>query len=344
MWVNVTNEGEGTATNLTAIISGAELLAQPDETGELNGRVARGGRSTEQIEVFHGAGLDLQLSATSVTLAGSLALSVSSPNGKTWDGQGSGTSQSLSLTASDLVEGGEGTYNATISHTGGLRAISYRLAYTLLHLPPAAAQRWPSLSRGEAHEFSWLVNSTNSSQPPAATVQVDATVSAPGGVAGMAVHYVAGIKGPARSTGIGSGGVFLTSGEALGFTAVGILGLSVASGALRVRGGRAVSQERSRKEVTFHRLAWLAVVAVLGLHGLVQITAGYLNAEHVVTIVVGTAAFASLAALVWFNAFKRRRVLAMEWRVWLWLKLAWVAIVLALVATHIGFFGRHFAG
>ncbi len=341
--VDVSNDEGGLVEDLTARVEDVTLAPASDTVAGFVGRVGltgpgQHGSQTHPFDVVAAEGVDLSLRATSVSPAGGLSLEVVAPSGKKWTAQGSGTAKALSLGVEDITAGGEGSYQAVVAHAGGLRAISYNLTATVRHIPSSEDLTWSELATGESHTFRWLVE--DGENVTAARVLVGGTFVAPGGEP-MSYEYAAGVETPAVEVSDTPPGAWFTSGEALGFVAVTVLSVAVLSGLLRARGGRAQSQVRSRRSVWVHRVAYLTMLGVVTAHGLVQLAAGHY--DDLLTVgMVGTAAFAGMVALLWFNAYRRDLVASMSWNVWLALKVVAVLSVVALIAVHVLLFGRHF--
>jgi hypothetical protein len=154
-------------------------------------------------------------------------------------------------------------------------------------------------------------------------------------------RYESSAGRPAAEVGASQGGVLLTAGEALGFAVVAIFAGAAISGAARVRGGRIASQTRGRPSVEWHRILWLAILALMVVHGAVQIASGHWDWG---TVAFGSAAFTVLVATVWLNAYRRDIVRRLAWRRWLAFKLGLVALAVFFAAVHIVAYGRHFVG
>lgn len=348
VWVDVSNGAAGDATDLTATLEGIEPSNDaPHQSDAYPGNLARDGSTTFKFSVYAGTDAAISAIVSSFAPRARLALTVTAPSGADFPASSSGSGASLSLTADEIAAGGEGDWTADLSVSGALRGVSY--SFTVDSTPSATSSSLSldSLPAGSSHTFAWVVLASPPPQvlPANLSVTLTATVldaSGHGQAAGYRSTYDAKGESVAVPGAAGEGAeAFLTSGEFLGFAAIAIIGLSVASGALRTRGGRARSQERSRPEVSWHRFAWLAVLLVLLVHGLAQLIGGHLYLQ---AALLGTAATALIAGTIWLNAYQRPRVLAMEWPKWLRVKLLLVAGILLFIALHLALYGRHFAG
>ncbi len=342
-WVNVTNPGNEPATNMTAEMRGATtaIVFRAGDEG-MSGNVGRGGSSSHTFEVIPRTTARVSAQITSNSLLGSIGLEVVSPSGKVYAGASSGQSASVMLALPDVNDGVFGEWSATVSHTGGVRGFSYSLGISSDYTDAFENVSLLELPAGETYHFYFNIwaDEPYTTVPPDLSITVNGTVVGDQGP--ERVSFVARFEEPVQQIPVEAptgGGGALSPGEFLGFSAIAIIGLSVASGALRTRGGRATSQDRARTEVSIHRLAWLTVIAVLGVHGLVQLTSGH---APLGSVLLGTIAFGALGGIVWFNAYQRQRVLAMEWRRWLLIKVGAVAVVLVFVGFHVGLYGRHF--
>ncbi len=80
-----------------------------------------------------------------------LLLEVTAPDGTTWQAGGSGMDGTITLTEDDFETSGYGFYDLYLTHTQGIRSVSYDLTITMEYGPDYAYEIGPNLGPGESH-------------------------------------------------------------------------------------------------------------------------------------------------------------------------------------------------
>jgi uncharacterized membrane-anchored protein len=216
MWVNVTNGGTEPVENVTASISGVQVLTPPGTTANSNPSLGRGASRSAQFDVAPGGSIAVTATITSRAPLARVRVVVSAPGGTTFTGT-AGHSSSVSVAPSDVETAGAGNWTATVTQVAGVTAVTCSLAISVSYAAATPTERVDNISGGDAHSFRWMVQAGSAGDPPAtAVVVVTATVPSAGG-ASQDLTYTAALGKPVVSgTGPAEGG----SAAAVDFTEV----------------------------------------------------------------------------------------------------------------------------
>lgn len=242
VWVDVTNPGSDPATSLTAEMRGADpAIVLGDESYTHEATVSRGGSTTETFEVIPRTILTVSARISSNSPLGSIGLSVTSPGGNEYAGTPSNNGAEVTVPRADVDAGVFGGWSATVTHTGGLRSISYTFTTSFEYTDATDNLSLAQLPPGETYRFYYNIwaQEPDTTIPPGMTITVNGTV-VEGGVE-TRVSYLARVGGPVEEQpGVAqtaSGGGALAAVAVAVFVTV-ILGATLAWGRVR-RGWRA---------------------------------------------------------------------------------------------------------
>jgi hypothetical protein len=89
-----------------------------------------------------------------------LDMAVSGADGGTWTASGAGVDETIDLGAADIVEGGYGTYQVTVSHPAGVRRATFTLRVEVGYGSDVSMLTGPDLQQGDSHTFAFALRGT----------------------------------------------------------------------------------------------------------------------------------------------------------------------------------------
>jgi hypothetical protein len=179
--VTITNNQPYTILELTLQFTGANLMPPEDYTSDTSYTLDSGGEQTWQVPIQEGAetaefdlnGDDrLPLSATNINLY------VTSPDGgNVWDSTGTDNDELITLTSTDVQNGGYGDYNVTVRHEGGMLPVDFtlsnRVTYGELVTSITTTEEIPTK---ESRTFGFILN-VNTAQMTSLLLSVEAKIN-----------------------------------------------------------------------------------------------------------------------------------------------------------------------
>lgn len=167
--VIVGNPWEHEVQNVEAVldISGAPHLEFAQDGGEpyheeTSGSVSIGGSTSIPFPILAGAtNAEIVLDGDEGFLGrNDLDLTVTSPNGQSWESAGSTADEAVKLDSRDFERGGYGDYQATVVYFIGSPSISFTLIVDVEYGVDQMRLEGPDLGPGEKHTFTWALRST----------------------------------------------------------------------------------------------------------------------------------------------------------------------------------------
>ncbi len=182
MWVNVTNNGKEAVENVSASISGVQVLTPPDTSANSNPSLGRGASRSQSFDVGPGGSITVTATVTSRAPLARVHVAVKAPGGTAFSGT-TGHTSTVNVAAAQVDAAGPGNWTATVTQVAGLTAVTCSVAISVSYSPATPTQSVDNISGGGSHAFRWMVQAGTPGDPPAsAVVVVTATTPSAGDV------------------------------------------------------------------------------------------------------------------------------------------------------------------